>query len=120
MTGLNGVRHPSTGFDIPPLVVTDLDGTLLDYRTRRVPDGFGRILDRILAAGSAFAVASGRPPASIRSLFPAATMIAVTITCLPFFYVYSKPKSTGREYIKKGTARPAFIGSARITACPGR
>ena len=57
-------------FDIPPLVVTDLDGTLLDYRTRRVPDGFGRILDRILAAGSAFAVASGRPPASIRSLFP--------------------------------------------------
>ncbi len=57
-------------FDIPPLVITDLDGTLLDYRTRRLPDGFGKILDRILAAGSAFAVASGRPPASVRSIFP--------------------------------------------------
>ncbi len=52
------------------LVVTDLDGTLLDYRTRSVPAGFGAILDRVLAAGTAFAVASGRTPASVRSLFP--------------------------------------------------
>lgn len=53
-----------------PLVATDLDGTLLDYRTRSVPDGFGAVLDRVLAAGAAFAVASGRTPASVRSLFP--------------------------------------------------
>ena len=70
VTGSDDIRQPLTDFDIPPLVVTDLDGTLLDYRTRRVPDGFGKMLDRILAAGSAFAVASGRPPASIRSIFP--------------------------------------------------
>ena len=43
-----------------PLVATDLDGTLLDYRTRSVPAGFGAMLDRVLAAGAAFAVASGR------------------------------------------------------------
>ena len=54
----------------PPLVATDLDGTLLDYRTRSVPGGFGAVLDRVLAAGTAFAVASGRTPASVRSLFP--------------------------------------------------
>jgi len=54
----------------PPLVVTDLDGTLLDYRTRAVPEGFDAILDRVLAAGSAFAVASGRTAANVRSLFP--------------------------------------------------
>ena len=53
-----------------PLVVTDLDGTLLDYRTRSVPAGFGAVLDRVLAAGAAFAVASGRTPESVRSLFP--------------------------------------------------
>ena len=53
-----------------PLVVTDLDGTLLDYRTRSVPAGFGAVLDRVLAAGAAFAVASGRTPGSVRSLFP--------------------------------------------------
>ena len=38
-----------------PLVATDLDGTLLDYRTRSVPEGFGAVLDRVLAAGAAFA-----------------------------------------------------------------
>ncbi len=54
-----------------PLVATDLDGALLDYRTRSVPSGFGAVLDRMLAAGTAFAVASGRTPASVRSLFPA-------------------------------------------------
>ena len=54
-----------------PLVATDLDGTLLDYRTRSVPAGFGAMLDRVLAAGAAFAVASGRTPDSVRSLFPA-------------------------------------------------
>ena len=53
-----------------PLVATDLDGTLLDYRTRSVPEGFGAVLDRVLAAGAAFAVASGRTPGSVRSLFP--------------------------------------------------
>ena len=58
------------GREIPPLVATDLDGTLLDYRTRSVPAGFGAVLDRVLAAGTAFAVASGRTPGSIRSLFP--------------------------------------------------
>lgn len=56
--------------DAQTLVVTDLDGTLLDYRTRSVPDGFGTVLDRILASGAAFAVASGRTPDSVRSLFP--------------------------------------------------
>ncbi len=55
---------------LPKLVVTDLDGTLLDYETRRVPEGFGAVIDRVLAAGAAFAVASGRPPCSVRSLFP--------------------------------------------------
>jgi len=62
------MRQPSA--EPPPLVVTDLDGTLLDYRTRSVPDGFGAVLDRVLASGAAFAVASGRTPASVRSLFP--------------------------------------------------
>ena len=61
---------PTAHPDIPPLVVTDLDGTLLDYRTRSVPAGFGAVIDRVLAAGSAFAVASGRIPESVRSLFP--------------------------------------------------
>lgn len=55
---------------VPKLVVTDLDGTLLDYETRRVPEGFDAVLDRVLDAGSAFAVASGRPPSSVESLFP--------------------------------------------------
>ena len=62
--------HETSAEPPPPLVATDLDGTLLDYRTRSVPDGFGAVLDRVLAAGTAFAVASGRTPASVRSLFP--------------------------------------------------
>ena len=56
--------------ETPPLVATDLDGTLLDYATRRVPEGFDEVLGRVLAAGAAFAVASGRTPHGIRTLFP--------------------------------------------------
>lgn len=56
--------------DIPPLVATDLDGTLLDYRTRALPAGFEETLGRIFAAGTAFAVASGRPLPAVRLLFP--------------------------------------------------
>ena len=48
--------------ETPPLVATDRDGTLLDYATRRVPEGFGEVLEHVLAAGATVAVASGRTP----------------------------------------------------------
>ncbi|HEY1133154.1 MAG TPA: Cof-type HAD-IIB family hydrolase [Nocardioides sp.] len=50
------------------LAVVDMDGTLLDARGE-VPDALWPLLDRLAAAGVAFAPASGRQYATLRRMF---------------------------------------------------
>jgi Cof subfamily protein (haloacid dehalogenase superfamily) len=64
-----------TPTDLPPpgsirLVVTDMDGTLLDP-DGKVPDGLWPLLQTMHDAGIAFVPASGRQHATISSSFPA-------------------------------------------------
>ncbi len=54
--------------DMIKLIVSDLDGTLLDEE-HKVPDEFYDILDKLEEKGITFAVASGRTYAGLRHLF---------------------------------------------------
>lgn len=50
------------------LVVADMDGTLLDERSR-IPDGFWPMLARLKRRGVEFVPASGRQYATLRNMF---------------------------------------------------
>lgn len=50
------------------LIATDMDGTLLDEQ-KRIPESFWPLLDELRAAGAAFAPASGRQFATLRTQF---------------------------------------------------
>ena len=51
------------------IIVTDMDGTLLDRRSR-VPEVNLRAIDRFRAAGGRFTIASGRYGKTVNELFP--------------------------------------------------
>ncbi|WAL39829.1 HAD family hydrolase [Brevibacterium sp. BRM-1] len=70
-----GTPPPPSVLEIPAaelagirLIVSDMDGTLLDHRDRLPPALWGQ-LARLRAAGIAFAPASGRPYATLGQLF---------------------------------------------------
>jgi Cof subfamily protein (haloacid dehalogenase superfamily) len=61
------VTHPAEPADIR-LIVSDMDGTLLDD-AGRVPDAFWPLLDDLLRAGVLFVPASGRQYQALRDIF---------------------------------------------------
>lgn len=55
------------------LVVTDMDGTLLDSKSQ-LPEGFWQVLDELADLGATFVPASGRQYAALTRMFPSDKM----------------------------------------------